>query len=649
MKKLKAPARRDLSSSAALWLVAALALIMALHVTHLPTWVSGLFALAAAWRAIIETRKLALPPRWLLVTLTIIVSAGVFVIGGTLLGREAGVALLAAMAALKLLEARNVRDGAVITSLGLLLLMAVLLYGQDLFTAAYVLVALLVLLVAQLAVHARTSMLAPGAALRLVSRMMLQAVPIMLILFVLFPRIPGPLWALPRDAHSGRTGLSDHMEPGSISDLIQSSEVAFRVRFAGAVPKPAQLYWRGPVLWRFDGRAWTGGTDREPATPPYKTIGERVDYFVTLEAHGMRSLFALDLPADARAVTDTFELKRAEPVNERLHYSMASYLQYQTPPLTPGERARYLALPETGNDRARALASSWREKHDDGALVQAALSMFRSETFFYTLHPPLLGANSVDDFLFNSRRGFCEHYASSFVFLMRAAGIPARVVTGYQGGETNGDYTIVRQSDAHAWAEVWLDKSGWTRVDPTAAVAPQRVEQGLFAATDEAKELPFLVRRGDSLWRSTALLWDRANNTWNQWVLAYGPERQKEFLSGFGFGQVDWQHMVIAMIAALTTVLVGALLFTQRRQRNNLDPVARAYQLFCDKLARRGLPRAAHEGPIDYTQRVARERPTIAAQILLIGELYAGLRYGSAQQPRERELYEQVKALNLLR
>ena len=641
-------AAHDLPAKAALWLAGALTLIMALHVTHLPAWILALFAAAAAWRWLIETRRIALPSRWLLAPLTIIVSAGVFIASGTLLGREAGVALLAAMAALKLLEARSVRDGAVLTSLGLLLLMAVLLYMQDLFTAAYVSVALLVLLAAQLAVHGRTAALSPAVALRLVARMMMQSVPMMLVLFVLFPRIPGPLWALPRDAHSARTGLSDRMEPGSISNLIQSSEVAFRVRFASIIPKPAQMYWRGPVLWRFDGRAWTGGTELALAQPPYQLIGTRVDYSVTLEAHGTRSLFALDLPADVRGVTDTYELKRAEAVNERLIYSIASFLDYRTPPLTPDEQARYLALPATGNERARALAASWREQQgDDAALVQTALAMYRADAFYYTLQPPLLGSNSIDDFLFQTRRGFCEHYASSLVFLMRAAGIAARVVTGYQGGEANGGYTIVRQSDAHAWAEVWLPARGWTRVDPTAAVAPQRVEQGLYAAADNANELPFLARRGESLWRAVALTWDRANNAWNQWVLAYGPKRQKEFLSGLGFGRVDWQQMVIAMIVALFTIMLVAILFTQLRRRRKLDPVARAYQQFCDKLARRGLPRAAHEGPLDFTQRIARERPNIAAQILQIGKLYAGLRYGSVQQPRERELRQLVKAVKV--
>lgn len=636
-----------LSTTAALWLAVSLALIMALHATHLPPWISALFAAAAVWRWLMATRGFAPLSRGVLVPLTLLVSAGVFLQGGTLLGREVGVSLLAAMAALKLLEARTVRDGAVLTSLGLLLLMAVLLYTQDLLTAAAVIFALSLLLVAQLAVHSHAATFAPKPALRLIGRMLLQSLPIMLVLFILFPRIPGPLWSLPRDAHTGRSGLSESMAPGSISQLIQSPAVAFRVQFNGAAPEVAQMYWRGPVLENFDGRTWTRGSEKMVSERPYELLSKRIEYRVMLEPHGLRSLFALDLPATESGLTESYELKRSDPVHERMLYSMTSFLDFRTPPVGSAERSRNLALPNSGNGRARALALSWRaQQQGDANVARHALAWFSSEAFYYTLQPPLLGAEIVDDFLFNTRRGFCEHYASSFVFLMRAAGIPARVVTGYQGGEANGGYTIVRQSDAHAWAEIWLPERGWTRIDPTAAVAPQRVEQGLHAAIEDADELPFLARRSGSFWRAATLAWDRVNNAWNIGVLAYGPERQKEFLSRLGFGRVDWQQMVIAMFAALTIILLIGLLFAQRKMRKKIDPIALAYHRFCDKLARRGLVRAQHEGPLQFTQRAAREHHDVGSHFIQIGNLYANLRYGAAQPVQVDELRRLVDALN---
>jgi hypothetical protein len=331
-------------------------------------------------------------------------------------------------------------------------------------------------------------------------------------------------------------------------------------------------------------------------------------------------------------MTPSFQLLRDQPVNEVYRYEMRSYPTYRTGELTGTERIRGLQLPLRGNPRARELAADWRKRDPrPEALVNAALMLFREQPFYYTLTPPLLGGEIVDDFLFRTRQGFCEHYANAFVFLMRAAGVPARVVTGYQGGEMNalGGYMIVRQSDAHAWAEVWLAGRGWARVDPTGAVAPNRVQEGIYAALPDAGVLPFLARRGrDSEWlRQLALSWDALNNAWNEWVLAYGPDRQKEFLSGLGFGPMDWGRMTVAMMVALSGF---GVLYAGWRWRSRLarDPVARAWQRFCARLARRGLARGATEGPLAFAERVASRRPELAQSVGEIARRYAALRYG---------------------
>lgn len=626
---------------AVIWLLVTLAMAVAPHTGELPIWLTLLFYALIGLRGFIATRNRSLPPRWLLLPLALLVGAGVMIEYRTLLGRDAGVALLTAMTACKLLETRSLRDGLVLVFLGYLLVMSNLLYSQEILMVAWLFAVVMVMLAAQTLIYRQHAGLTALAPVRLAGKMVAQAIPMMLILFVLFPRIPGPLWGLPKDAHQGRTGLSEEMSPGSVSELSKSDAVAFRVRFVGPPPPPKQLYWRGPVLWNFDGRKWTRHEELPAKAPvPFTPEGPAVEYAVIMEPSNRRWLLALDLPASLpprTGMTPSFQLLRDQPVNEVYRYEVRSYPSYRTGELTTLERNRVLRLPGRGNPRARELAAQWRE-HDPRpeALINAALTLFREQAFYYTLTPPLLGANSVDDFLFRTRQGFCEHYASAFVFLMRAAGVPARIVTGYQGGERNaiGDYLIVRQADAHAWAEVWLPERGWVRVDPTAAVAPNRIQDGLYAAVADPGSLPFLLRRGGhSEWlRQLALSWDSLNNSWNEWVLAYGPDRQKELLSGLGFGPVDWGEMTVAMVVALSGF---GLIFAGLRWRSQFsrDPVARSWQRFCARLARRGLARSPHEGPLAFVERVAVQRPELATLAQEIGRLYSALRYGPVTTP----------------
>ena len=621
------------------WLLVSLALAIAPHLGHLPLWTGPLCLALGLWRLAVAHDKAKLPNTWLLFAFTAAITGAILGHYHTLLGRDAGVTLLVAMIALKLLEMKSPRDTMVLIFLGYFLVIAGFLYSQSIPMALYLLLVVWVTTTTMIGYNDVKQGLSVRPRLRLAGTLLVQAVPLMLVLFVLFPRVP-QLWALPKDAHAGMTGLSDSMSPGTISELIRSDAIAFRVRFDGPPPQPNARYWRGPVLWDYDGRSWSTRTPVDRVAPQVELLGEPLRYTLTLEPHNQRWLFALELPTalphGSRAGADMQILAQA-PVQQRVRYSLASHTRYRLGAEPDArEQQRALRLPAQANPRAQALAARWRSTHaTPSAIVDEALGMFRNQPFFYTLRPPLLGQQAVDDFLFGSRRGFCEHYAGAFVFLMRAAGVPARVVTGYQGGAMNplGDYLIVRQSDAHAWAEVWLAGQGWVRIDPTAAVSPDRVESGIAAALPEA-ELPFAMTQLDLAWLQRARMsWDMLNNNWNQWVLGYGQEQQRNFLARFHAMLASWQGMAIAMVTSLGVLLLGiALWMLWHAPRRGSDPVQAAYRTFCARLARRGISRAPHEGPADFALRAAQLRPDLAAQIGHITQRYIGLRYG-----RERD------------
>jgi transglutaminase-like putative cysteine protease len=436
------------------------------------------------------------------------------------------------------------------------------------------------------------------------------------------------------------SGLSDTMSPGSLSSLSLSDAVAFRVQFESGIPPPNKRYWRGPVMFDFDGQTWSASRFIY-GTPRFSNSGEPTSYVVTLEPHNKRWLFALDVPARAvphSATGADFQIRSFSPVTNRMRYDMSSFLEYSYG-MDENAMALHRArqLPAGFNPRTVELAQTLRRKvSDDRALMREILSMFREQSFFYTLTPPLLGRHPVDEFLFNTRRGFCEHYSSAFAVLMRAAGFPTRVVTGYLGGEVNelGDYLIVRQADAHAWVEVWFPDEGWVRVDPTAAVSPLRVEAGISAAVPRSDPLPMLVRGDFELLRQLRFTWDLMANSWNQWVLGYTPERQRQLLTGMGIDDTTWYTLTAIMLALAGIIVVVLALFMLRRLRMHIgDPARVVYLRFCEKLRRKGFARAVEEGPLDYAQRLERARPELASPVLAITRLYVSLRYGSNSDP----------------
>lgn len=647
------PAR--LTRTVLLRLLAVQALVLAPHLPRLPLWAAGLVAVILLWRTAAALRGWPLLPGWMRVLLTIGAFAGIYASFGRVSGQTAGVALITVMAALKLTELNSRRDLMVMVFLSYFLLVTHFLFSQELWTAAYLMLSATLITALLIDANHAGGVLPARVVTVMAGGMVLRALPLMALIFVLFPRIPGPIWGLPADAGAARSGLSDSMAPGEIAELVGSDAIAFRVRFDGAVPPPGERYWRGPTFLRFDGRSWDGGSRAGLVDAPaaeLRGIGYR--YELTLEPTRTPWLFALDLPArlglpEGAVINADHQLVLARgEVRERRRYRLQSHPDYRLQPALPAPlRALATALPKAANPRAQALARQWRvEATSDAAIVERALRMFREQPFHYTLSPPMLGRDPVDGFLFETRRGFCEHYASSFAVLMRAAGIPARVVTGYQGGERNtiGDYWIVRQSDAHAWTEVWLADRGWLRIDPTAAVAPARVERGIGSALDDAELPDFLnpaLRNGYRF--DLRARWDWLNARWNHWVLGYGPELQSEFLRRFGIG--EWREMILALTGLLTVLLAGFGLLLIRRStpRPVDDAPSRAWRRLQRKLARVGLVQLEQEGPRDYVLRVIAARPDLAPALTPLLALYLQLRYlegadGGRQRALERAI-----------
>ena len=477
-----------------------------------------------------------------------------------------------------------------------------------------------------------------------------------LVLFVLFPRLSAPLWSLPEQSQRGQTGIKDWLEPGSLSEMVILGGSAFRARFDGPVPPESRRYWRGPVLWHTDGRRWTGwpaGLPLERAEDPIER-GEEIAYQVELEPSGKRWLFALDLPVQidgkARILAD-FQVLASSPIKKNRIYRAVSALRYNTGDLGLDQEVAGTQLPLNITPRTRDLVAAWQQGGARGAaLVQKALEFFREEPFHYSLLPPKLGPNPTDAFLFEARKGFCEHYASSFALLMRIGGIPSRIVLGYLGGEYNsiGDYLIVRQSDAHAWVEVWLDGKGWVRVDPTAAVAPERVEQSdLLEGLGSGAPIRFRLDEAGALRRwihGLHLLGDAIETGWRHWVLDLSSARQQRMLASLGLQELREYGLALALVIVASVVL-GLLLMTLTRTSDRRDPLEMAYARFCSRLARVGLPRRPSEGPLDYSRRIIAARPDLRRPVESFVSLYASLRYGVAKRTKfERQLARQARS-----
>ncbi|HWV17284.1 MAG TPA: DUF3488 and transglutaminase-like domain-containing protein [Rhodocyclaceae bacterium] len=622
------------------WLFAAALAALLPLVPHLPLWLSATVASGMLWRAWLIWSNGRLPPRWLLILLVIAGCIAVALSYRGFFGRNPGLALLVIFLALKLLELRSARDGITVILLACFLLLGGFFFNQGITAAALALGALIVIIAALIALQPgpRTGIARP---LRHSAWLLAQALPFMLVLFLLFPRVQGPLWGLPQDAFSASSGLSERMAPGTISEVAQSDAIAFRVRFAenAVVPPPHQQYWRALTLSDYDGLSWRYRPTREHERLTYVPEGAAIDYEITLEPSNQRWLPALEtaglLPPDSNASNDHLLLAH-QPVRNRLRYAMRSYPDYRAPAEESQNRLNTaLRLPAAGNPRTRALGEDWRARYaNDAEILQAASTFFQQQLLSYTLNPPLMREDAVDTFLFDEKRGFCEHFASAFAFALRAAGVPARIVGGYQGGEINpvDGYFTVRQYDAHVWVEAWIQGRGWVRADPTADSMPRRIEGGLRTAVS-GEEAPLLARENYAWLREVRYRLDAVTNTWNQAVLGFNPQRQREVLNRLGMDEPDWRKMS-AWLTGLCGLLIVALVLNAMRERVSRDATQRLWQKFLRKLAHKGVRVAPWMGPDTLARHAAAQLPQHAAAIHAITTAYVALRYAHTDETR---------------
>lgn len=601
-----------------LFLLVVIALIVLPQTGNLPLWCSGLTAVVLVWRGSLAVQARPLPSRWWRAALLAVTLAATYASHRTLLGRDAGVTMVVVLLALKTLELRARRDAFVIFFLGFFAMLTNFFYSQSLLTALAMLLALLGLLTALVNAHMPVGRPPLAQAARTAGGMALLGAPIMLVLFMLFPRL-APLWGTPTDAMTGRSGLSGTMKVGSIAELALDDSIAARIRFEGNAPPQSQLYFRGPVLARYDGREWRALEPWARGMMPanLRVEGAPLRYQVTMEASQKPWLLLLDAAKDPPTAPG-YEVFRSSdlqwfvnrPITDLLRYGAESYTQFQSGPVRRIPNLQtYLELPPGSNPRTVALAAQMRTElpaADTPAFVQAALKRLRTGGYSYTLDPGVYGDNTADEFWFDRKQGFCEHIASSFVVLMRALNVPARIVTGYQGGELNAvdGFWVLRQSDAHAWAEVWQEGAGWVRVDPTGAVSPGRIgsfnrlapQPGLFAGA--------LGTMSPTLAQNIRAVWEAVNNGWNQWVLNYTQSRQLDLLKNLGFSTPSLQDLATVLIWLLVIVSIGGAGWTLW-ERSQHDPWLRLLANARKRLRRAGLDLPDAAPPRQMAQRVA--------------------------------------------
>ena len=639
-------------------LVFVLAGLMLPHVANLGSPILAFFYIAALWRLLAIRHPRWFPGRWLLLLLTALAIALVVVSSGLQDGRLGGTALLVVMLGLKLLELRTRRDIHVTIFLGYFLVLTHFLYDQSLPLAGYLMLGVLGLISLQVSLNrVRVDL---QLELRNTLRMLAAALPIALVLFLVFPRLQTPLWGI--GTKSAVTGISGDLTLGDIGKLSRSSATAFRVRFDEQVPDNMQRYWRGPVLWQTDGASWSAGRPPFEITPPRGDAEEALTYEITLEPTGEYWLFGLDLVTDPPAgtrVNSDFSLVSSERVQRRLSYRVTSDPGLRITSLDGRQRRLALQIPDQVSSRVKALVADWQRDIDSSEplqLVEKALTYFRNEPFVYTLAPGALEGDVVDQFLFETRRGFCEHYAGSFALLMRLAGIPTRVVLGYQGGERNphAEHWVVRQSDAHAWTEVWIDGLGWWRVDPTSAVAPERIERSIDPVeSGDSDQVVFQLDDDgalQSLWRNAGWLVDAVDLGWHRWVVGFTADRQRNLFEHLGVPHLKGVALAVLLLSGLAFAVGLAYLLSRLPRTRRGDPLVALWQRLRDKLRRAGMSVPGWLGPDSLCEAAAQRYPAQAGELLAIGRLYVQLRYGRVSDPQQLSaLRRRIRQLRLRR
>ncbi len=642
------------------WILLSLLLLVPAHYDHVSWWALLVYLVVAVWRIMILRGDWGLPNGWVKLLLVLLCVAGIYQQYGVVTGLEPMVALLFCGFSLKLLECSRRRDVYLVLFLAYLVAASAFLFSQQITISLYLLLCVLVITAALVALHQPNVSEFSQASLYKAAALLLQAIPLTMVLFLVLPRFE-PLWSVPAPSHQARTGMSDTMSPGDISRLGRSDQLVFRAEFEKSVPPASQLYWRGLVLSEFDGRSWRRGQgdSRFLATQELQSIRNRfsqpISYKLIIEPYNQHWIFSLPL-----AFTDNPKVKMASdsrlvsilPIGSRTQLDVLSDPDERLGSfMGPRQRALYTDLPGSGNPRTREWARQLLgQAGNEAKFIQQVLAYFTREAFFYTLEPPLLGRDSVDEFLFNTRRGFCEHYASSFVFAVRSAGIPARVVAGYQGGDVNPltGVVSVRQYDAHAWAEVWLEGQGWVRADPTGAVSPLRIESGLQSALGEAQEefLPDNLlspyRYRDIRWlNQLRLRYEMINYQWTKWVLNYRGQLQIDVMKRLLGDVTAWRIAVLLLVV----ILLVSLPFFYRAwlHRRHLEPHQRLYLKVCRILAKQGFERQPNETPDAFAQRVALDAPALGDSLHQLARLFTGLEYQSLSEQKRKQTLKQLK------
>ncbi|MDD1620411.1 MAG: DUF3488 and transglutaminase-like domain-containing protein [Methylococcaceae bacterium] len=627
------PIDSSLSKHSLIFLLTAIGLITLPHSQHIPVPLVAFFALLLTWRFVGIWRGAWLPSRLLLFVLMVLGIALLYSQHQGVFGRDAGTSLIVVALGLKLLEIHGKREIYLVVFLAFIVAASQFLYEQSILMAAYILLVCTVLLATLVIQNSRQPQTL--AALKAALTIIFQALPIATVIFVSFPRIEAPRWMWLEDNTQAKSGLGNTLEPGSISDLSLSGELVFRVRFNGEPPPPRQRYWRGPVYSFTDGVRWMAAAPGRPDKEP-TFRGQSYSYTLLMEPQKEHWVFALEMPEQfdqSLRRNGLFQLLTKKKPSDRNEYSITSNTEYITDHIEEDLRRENLQLPRRPSDRIKALVETLHGFDAEPEIyIRNLLGHFRQENFHYTLTPPLMPDKPIETFLFEQRTGFCSHYATAFVYLMRVAQIPARVVAGYQGGELNkvGNFLEVRQADAHAWAEVWLDGKGWVRFDPTAAIAPERIDRGvnvdLQIASGAVNFAPVLVGNKTFSWlKRGRQLWQSIDYNWQRWVINYDTENQAQFLAGLGIN--DWAALarwLIGSITVITILLAGWLL---KSRKKGVDKALLQYRRFCDKLMKAGIEIRPGEGPKDFAARAKVLRPELSSQIARITELYIRLRY----------------------
>ncbi|MDH3831590.1 MAG: DUF3488 and transglutaminase-like domain-containing protein [Gammaproteobacteria bacterium] len=637
--------QQQVPRNALVWIIISMFALVAPHALRLPPWVLLVYVVAVVWRILVYRGRWSFPGRSVKLILIFSSFIGVYVSYGTLVGLEPMVALLLTAFAFKLIELSRRNDAYVLLFLGYFVCITEFLFSQDLLITLYSMLNVVLVTTALVALHQPGEHQFNRGSIRLAGVMLAQALPLMVVIFFLFPRID-PLWTVPVNNHMAKTGMSDFMKPGDVAKLSQSADVALRVKFDGDIPPVSALYWRGLVFSRMQQGAWSAldyydVPVKQQRPREMRTSGDALEYTVIMEPSWQNWLYGLHYArattAGVRHTAD-YRLSTLSPLETEYMYRVRSWTQAQAEPgLSQWRREIETRLPPGSNPRTRQLAQEMKASTEtDQQFIDAVLNKFSTQDYVYTLQPGSLSElHAMDEFLFESRRGFCEHYASAFTVMMRAAGVPARVVAGYLGGEINpvNRTVIVHQFDAHAWAEVWLQGQGWVRVDPTAAVSPERIEWGLEAAMQAEgsflSEAPLsaLRYRNIPFLNLLRLRYDALTYRWQSWIVGFNSERQFNLLRDI-FGNINTQVIATVLLGSWVLVLVpvSISLFRKRATRQVSRP-DKFYLKFCERLARLGLVRSAGETPGQFFLRAEAALPAYAGQMRDITSLYNQLAY----------------------